>query len=175
MHVLTDVSNCGKSFGWKSGNRESQTRGFFLLLNSFIFTEQEKLKLSQYTTYQLFCFIYILCSKAINNYLLNGKNCWISLLSSHHFPALLIVMFKKYEYEHSLMAFPVHTAVYTRPKEIQIILRLFLVIAVYCQASSSQFNQSLNLPHCQLAGKETQVHAVGSNSLETTYILFELP
>ena len=31
-------------------------------------------------------------------------------------------------------------------KEIQIILRLFLVIAMYCQASSSQFNQSLNLP-----------------------------
>ena len=30
--------------------------------------------------------------------------------------------------------------------EIQIILRLFLVIAIYCQASSSQFNQSLNLP-----------------------------
>ena len=60
-------------------------------------------------------------------------------------------------------------------KEIQIILRLFLVIAMYCQASSSQFNQSLNLLHCQLAGKEAQVHAVGSNSLETTYILFELP
>ena len=33
-------------------------------------------------------------------------------------------------------------------KEIQIILRLFLVITMYCQASSSQFNQSLNLPHC---------------------------
>ena len=31
-------------------------------------------------------------------------------------------------------------------KEIQIILRLFLVIAMYCQASSSQFNKSLNLP-----------------------------
>jgi hypothetical protein len=29
MHVLTDVSNCGKSFGWKSGNREGQTRLFF--------------------------------------------------------------------------------------------------------------------------------------------------
>ena len=39
-------------------------------------------------------------------------------------------------------------------KEIQIILRLFLVIAMYCQASSSQFNQSLNLPHCKLAEKE---------------------
>ena len=34
------------------------------------------------------------------------------------------------------------------PKEIEIILRLFLVIDIYCQASSSQFNQSLNLPHC---------------------------
>ena len=33
-------------------------------------------------------------------------------------------------------------------KEIQIILRLFLVVAMYCQASSSQFNQSLNLPRC---------------------------
>ena len=44
---------------------------------------------------------------------------------------------------------------------------------MYCQASS--INQSLNLPCCQLAGKEAQVHSVGSNSLETTYILFELP
>ena len=43
---------------------------------------------------------------------------------------------------------------------------------MYCQASSSQFNQSLNLPRCQLAGKEAQA----SNSLETTYyILFEHP
>ena len=39
------------------------------------------------------------------------------------------------------------------PKEIQIILRLFVVIAMYCQASSSQFNQSLNLPPV-LAGWE---------------------
>ena len=31
-------------------------------------------------------------------------------------------------------------------KEIQIILRLFLVIAMYCQASSSLLKQSLNLP-----------------------------
>ena len=31
-------------------------------------------------------------------------------------------------------------------KEIKIIFRLFLVIAMYCQASSRQFNQSLNLP-----------------------------
>ena len=47
---------------------------------------------------------------------------------------------------------------------------------MYCQANSSKFNQSLNLPGCQLAAKEAQtVHAVGSNSLETTYILFELP
>ena len=35
-----------------------------------------------------------------------------------------------------------------QPKEIQIILRLFLVINIYCQASSSQFNQSLNLARC---------------------------
>ena len=60
-------------------------------------------------------------------------------------------------------------------KEIQIIHRLFLVIAMYCQASSSQLNESINLSRCQLAGKEAQVHAVGSNSLETTYILFKLP
>ena len=60
-------------------------------------------------------------------------------------------------------------------KEIEIIHRLFLVIAMYCQSRSSQFNESLNLPRCQVAGKEAQVHAVGSNSLETTYILFKLP
>ena len=60
-------------------------------------------------------------------------------------------------------------------KEIQIILRLFLVITMYFQVSSIQFNESLNLPRCQLAGKEAQVYAVGSNSLETTYILFKLP
>ena len=33
-------------------------------------------------------------------------------------------------------------------KEIQIILRLFLVIAMYYQASSSQFNESQDLPRC---------------------------
>ena len=33
-------------------------------------------------------------------------------------------------------------------KEIEIIHRLFLVIAMYCQASLSQFNESLNLPCC---------------------------
>ena len=33
-------------------------------------------------------------------------------------------------------------------KEIQIILRLFLVIAMYRQDSSSQCNESLNLPRC---------------------------
>ena len=32
-------------------------------------------------------------------------------------------------------------------KEIEMINRLFLVISIYCQASSRQF-QSLNLPHC---------------------------
>ena len=35
----------------------------------------------------------------------------------------------------------------TQGKEIQIILRLFLVIAMYFQASSSQFYESLNPPH----------------------------
>ena len=145
MHVLTNVSNCGKSFGWKSGNREGQTRVFF----SFEFIHFHRVgKPKTFLVHNLsIVLLYISCVQ--NNCLLNGKNCWISaLLSSHHFAALLTVNFKKYEYEHSLMAFPVHTAVYTRPKEIQIILRLFLVIAVYCQASSSQFNQSLNLPRC---------------------------
>ena len=33
-------------------------------------------------------------------------------------------------------------------KEFQMILRFFLVITMYCQASSSQFNHSLNLPRC---------------------------
>ena len=33
-------------------------------------------------------------------------------------------------------------------KDIHIILSLFLVIAMYCQASSSQFFQSLNLYSC---------------------------
>ena len=35
-----------------------------------------------------------------------------------------------------------------KTKEIEMILRLFLVIAMYCQASSSQINESLNLPPC---------------------------
>ena len=38
--------------------------------------------------------------------------------------------------------------VHAKCKEIEIIHRLFLVIAMHCQASSSQFNQSLNLPRC---------------------------
>ena len=33
-------------------------------------------------------------------------------------------------------------------KETEMIRRLFLVIAMYCQASSSQINESLNLPCC---------------------------
>ena len=33
-------------------------------------------------------------------------------------------------------------------KETEMIRRLFLVIAMYCQASSIQFNKSLNLSHC---------------------------
>ena len=62
-------------------------------------------------------------------------------------------------------------------KAIQMIYWLFLVTAMYCQASSSQFF-SITQPLrslWQLAEKGAQVHAVGSNSLETTYILFELP
>ena len=55
-------------------------------------------------------------------------------------------------------------------REIEIIHRLFLVIAMYCQASSSQVNKSLNLQRCQLAENKVQVHAVGSNSPETTQI-----
>ena len=41
-------------------------------------------------------------------------------------------------------------------KEIQIILRLFLVIAMYCQASKSQFKsvQSITQPPTLLAGWE---------------------
>ena len=39
-------------------------------------------------------------------------------------------------------------------KEIEMIHRLFLVIPMYGQASSSQLNESLNLPRCYLAGKE---------------------
>ena len=48
-------------------------------------------------------------------------------------------------------------------------------LSSHCYVLSSQFNESLNLLHCQPAGKEAQVHAVDSNSLEATYILFELP
>ena len=38
-------------------------------------------------------------------------------------------------------------------KDIQIILRLFLVIAMYCQGSSSQI-KSITQPHALLAGQE---------------------
>ena len=58
-------------------------------------------------------------------------------------------------------------------KEIKMILRLFLVIAMSCKGSSSQ-TKSITQPLLLQAGWEG-VHAVGSNSLETTYILFELP
>ena len=60
--------------------------------------------------------------------------------------------------------------------EIQIILRLFLVIDMYCQTSSSQFF-SITQPLTLLAGWEEAYlgTSVGSNLLETTYILFELP
>ena len=52
-------------------------------------------------------------------------------------------------------------------KEIKIILRLFLVIAMYCQGSSSQI-KSITQPPALLAGWEG---SLDSNSLETTYIL----
>ena len=63
------------------------------------------------------------------------------------------------------------SAVDIDPKEIEIILRLFRVIAMYCQGSSSQI-KALTQPFPLLAGLEG---SLGSNSLETTYILFELP
>ena len=50
-----------------------------------------------------------------------------------------------------------------------------MVISSHRYVLSSQFNKSQNLPRCQLTGKEAQLAAVGSNSLETTYILFKLP
>ena len=46
----------------------------------------------------------------------------------------------------SIFFFATETVPMNSSKGIQIILRLFLVIDMYCQASSSQFNQSLNLP-----------------------------
>ena len=42
----------------------------------------------------------------------------------------------------------------TQGKKIQIILRLFLVISMYCQASSSQFFFSITQPLTLLAGLE---------------------
>ena len=47
---------------------------------------------------------------------------------------------------------------------------------MYCQGSSSQ-TKSITQPLPLLDGWEGSLgtHAVGSNSLETTYILFELP
>ena len=46
-------------------------------------------------------------------------------------------------------------------KEIQIILRLFLVIAMYCQASSSQI-KSITQPFALLAGLEGSLGACSS-------------
>ena len=53
-------------------------------------------------------------------------------------------------------------------KEIETIHRLFLAITMYCQASSSQFNESLNLLRCQLAGKLQTLSAVIDDRLEIT-------
>ena len=36
----------------------------------------------------------------------------------------------------------------TSGKKTEIIPRLFLVVAMYCQGSSYHFNELLNLPHC---------------------------
>ena len=44
--------------------------------------------------------------------------------------------------EHPLMMFNIRVG---RGREIKIIHRLLLVIAIYCQASSSQLNETLNL------------------------------
>ena len=60
-------------------------------------------------------------------------------------------------------------------KEIKIIHRFLQSSICTVKPVPAKFNESLNLPHCQLAGKEAQVHAVGINSLETTYIQFKLP
>ena len=53
------------------------------------------------------------------------------------------------------------------------IQRLFLVITMYCQASSSQFNESQNLPFCYLAGKIKNLSAVKYDGLKLTKVLFE--
>ena len=58
-------------------------------------------------------------------------------------------------------------------KEIQIIPRLFLFIAMYCQDSSSQI-KPITQPPLLLAGWEGSL-GTWCISLETTYILFELP
>ena len=63
--------------------------------------------------------------------------------------------------------------IYRKTKEIQIILRLFLVLAMYCQASS--INHSTFHIASWVGRKPKYKNAVGSNSLEITYILFELP
>ena len=66
-------------------------------------------------------------------------------------------------------------------KEIQIMHRLFLVIAMYSQATSMNLKQientSVSICFCLTLGLFDSVcfNAVTSNSLETTYILFELP
>ena len=43
-----------------------------------------------------------------------------------------------------------------------------------CTVKQNKINHS-TFPATKLAAKEAQVHAVGSNSLEATYILFDLP
>ena len=59
-------------------------------------------------------------------------------------------------------------------KEIEMIIRLFLVIAIYCQGSPSQI-KSITQPLPLQAGWEGSLGKCSRYSLETTYILFEVP
>ena len=58
-------------------------------------------------------------------------------------------------------------------KEIEIIHRLFLVIAMYCQASL--INHSTSHVASWLGRKPRYMQYVSSNSLEITYVLFQFP
>ena len=101
-----------------------------------------------------------------------GQHCWATRQWFHEqLKKIFITLLVKTSLNQELIELEVKEShknlVLFQSKKIEII-HLFLVIPMYCQASSSQINKSLNLPCCQLAGKETQVHAVGSNSLEKT-------
>ena len=109
----------------------------------------------------------------------NSYNWNVVIFGSNHELPLLMIIFMRIEIVTKFFSQNLILQINVGPvsrnlrlsyifKEIQIILRLFLVIAMYCQA---KINQSHNLLHCQLEGKEAQVHVVGTNSLETTYYL----